>query len=77
METTQKKTQAQKNLETIAAAGIIKSSDWTTGSGRFVSKRAIPAGAIEISRNRIPENRQDVADFFAANPRVKKIITVV
>lgn len=38
-----------KNLAEIAnKGGAVAAGDWTTGSGNYVSKRAIPAGAVEV-----------------------------
>lgn len=84
-------TQTQKNLEVIkAAGGIVKASDWTTGSGRYVRMRAIPEGAARFERARpagtynqrpgdpLPwTDRPDIAAFFEAHPRVQVVIALV
>lgn len=35
-------------LEILAKGGAVASGDWTTGTGNYVSKRAIPAHCVEI-----------------------------
>jgi hypothetical protein len=76
--------------EIFNKGGVIPSSDWTTGTGNYVTKRPIPAGCCEIeryelegsARNRtmakLPEQTVAAADaLFASRPRVRKIIAVI
>lgn len=66
--------------EILDKGGVIKVSDWTTGSGRYVSKRPIPAFCCEIEKGKLyrltGEVAQKVNQFAENNPRVKKFIYV-
>ena len=84
--TTKKPTgQTLANLrEIFAKGGAIPSSEWTSGSGNFISKRAIPYGAVEIERHLIDRMADrcskrtinKAAKIFKARPRVQKVIVV-
>ena len=57
-----------------ALGGIVKSSAWTTGSGRHVKGRAIPPGFAKFYRERYDLHTPEVAAYFAANKRVSVVI---
>ena len=57
-----------------ALGGIVKSSAWTTGSGRHVKGRAIPPGFAKFYRERFDAHTPEVAAYFAANKRVSVVI---
>ena len=55
------------------SGGAIPASCWTTGSGRYTKKRAIPVFAQEYERN--AKNMPATAKrCFKRNPRVKKCV---
>ena len=75
------KKSTQNALEIVKRGMVIKSSDWTTGSGNFVAKRAIPAFCKEIvvgGKEDIDDFtiRSTAMDFLRCNSKVRKIIVV-
>jgi len=73
--------QIHKNaVEILNLGGAVKASDWTTGSGNFISKRPIPAGCREIYASQV-ETLKGFSKIAAKrvlrnSPRVQKIIVV-
>lgn len=72
---------AMKNLADIAnKGGAVAAGDWTNGSGNFVSKRAIPAGAIEVSPSNLTglsnRSQRAVRRLMKDRPRVRIVIVV-
>lgn len=71
-----------ENLAHIANNGAIAASDWTSGSGRYIRKRAIPDGAMEVnipylSCYTLPKRTLAAIKRLAkARPRVKKAIVI-
>jgi hypothetical protein len=69
--------QAQIVIELFNLGGIVKASDWVSGSGRFIKKRATPVNAKEYTRpvylDSLPAH---VKGFFEQNPKVKKCIAL-
>jgi len=57
-----------------ALGGIVKSSAWTTGSGRYLKGRAIPPGFAKFYRERHETHTLEVEAYFAANRRVSVVI---
>ena len=68
------KTQQAAIDQIDALGGIVKSSAWTTGSGRHVKGRAIPPGFAKFYRERYDLHTPEVAAYFAANKRVSVVI---
>ena len=76
-----KVTKAQiKNLnEFIAKAnedGVLMSSQWTSGTGRFVSKRAIPPFCTEVNAREAAKSSRRVASYLVQHPKCVKVIVV-
>lgn len=76
-------TKSQKNaVEIYNRGGAILASEWTTGSGRYVSKRPIPAGCIEVSANDASALRlrgaigKRVRRLLKIHPKAQKLIVV-
>jgi hypothetical protein len=68
-------------LEIQDQGGIVKASDWTTGRGNFISKRAVPMFCREVRLGWVPQSigkaLSDRLDAYAAaNPRVQKVIVL-
>jgi hypothetical protein len=57
-----------------ALGGIVKSSAWTTGSGRHAKGRAIPPGFAKFYRERFDTHTLQVKAYFVANRRVSVVI---
>ena len=80
------KTQSQikitkQTLELVQRGGAVLASSWTSGSGRFISKRATPQYAIEINAdldisNLPPKSRNAVKAIIKAHPKAQKIIVI-
>ena len=68
------KTQQAAIDQIDALGGIVKSSAWTTGSGRHVKGRAIPPGFAKFYRERFDAHTPEVDAYFAANRRVSVVI---
>lgn len=62
--------------EIKAKGGVVKSSDWTTGTGRYITRRAIPPNCERFERG-----SKDITvaakSFFEANPRVVAVIACI
>ena len=62
--------------------GAIASGDWTTGTGNYVSKRAIPQGCVEMEKEKLasfdgPARSKKAAErLLKKRPLVKKLILV-
>ncbi len=74
-------TQSQKNaVEIYNRGGAILASEWTTGSGRYVSKRPIPNGCKEVSVSDASALRgatgKRVRHLLKMHPRARKLIVV-
>jgi len=69
--------QAQIVIELFNLGGIVKASDWVSGSGNYIKKRNIPVLAKEYTRpvylDSLPAH---VRCFFEENPKVKKCIAL-
>jgi hypothetical protein len=68
-------------LEILSKGGAVPSGEWKTGTGRFVSKRPIPEGCIEVKveeiQNRLFGMSRDYAkNLLALRPKTKKLIVV-
>jgi hypothetical protein len=61
--------------------GAILASEWTTGRGRFVTKRPIPAYCAELSVGNIDtlkgRSRRTAKALLRKHPRARKMIAVV
>ena len=74
-------TKSQKNaVEIYNRGGAILASEWTTGSGRYVSKRPIPAGCIEVSVSDASALRgaigKRIRGLLKMHPKAQKLIVV-
>ena len=70
-----------QNAAHIAShGGAIAASDWTTGTGRYISKRAIPALCSEIDSSDVHKLKgkslKAAQRLLRERPRVRKIIVV-
>lgn len=65
-------------LELFRKGGIVKSSEWVTGSGKHTKKRALPIYSKEYERPLVEMSHlpKHVQEFFKANPKVKKCIAI-
>ena len=70
----------QNALEIANAGGAIAASDWTLGTGNFISKRPIPLHCREIDASEADTLRgrsgQAARRLLRARPRVRKLIIV-
>jgi hypothetical protein len=70
-------------LEILAQhKGIVLSSEWVRGSGRYVSRRPVPTGCVEREtwqgdRGLSEPSRKLYNDFVKSHPRAKKVILIV
>jgi trehalose-6-phosphate synthase len=59
---------------------VMASSDWTTGSGNYITRRTIPVGCNVISVEQVDRYSlsgdllESIRQFIADRPRVKKLI---
>lgn len=67
-----------KNLEQIFYyyKGVVKVSDWTTGSGRHTKRRNIPPYCKEYSWMDYKAAPEHVKNYLDENPRVIKVVAV-
>ena len=70
-----------ENAQLIAnRGGAIAASDWTTGTGNYVSKRPIPAHCIEIDSCDVDrlkgKSKAAATRLMKARPKVQKVIVV-
>jgi len=67
-------------IEIADQGGAIASSDWTTGSGRYISKRPIPNLCAEIYADDVEslvgKSKTAAMKLLKSRPRVQKIIFV-
>ena len=70
------KSQAMAILE-LAKKGPVPTSEWTNGSGRYTTRRAIPEGAVEWSRYEAVSAPETVQVVFRDRPRVERVIGLV
>jgi len=52
----------------LAPQGVLKTSEWTTGTGRYVKTRSLPFGVMKVRASLSGENPRILA-FFTAHPR--------
>ena len=57
--------------------GIVASSKWTNGSGRYTTKRAIPPHCRMIEFYAAGAYPKRIRDFFRQNPRVQRAVAIV
>jgi hypothetical protein len=67
-------------LEIARQGGAIASSDWITGSGNFIKKRAIPSNCMEAvakDLTQMPErSRRACEAILAKRPRVRAFVVI-
>lgn len=83
-----RKDEAKRVIEFLATGKkidgfvVVKASDWVSGKGSYVSKRAIPPFAQEFERAKVRINAQRgtaeraALKYFESDPRVKKVIVM-
>ena len=59
--------------------GAVISSQWTTGHGRFTSRRAVPPFCKRIERRAswFPNYPKRIRDVFKDHPRCESVIAIV
>lgn len=69
--------------------GAVISSKWTTGSGRYISRRAVPPHCSRIERGghlfavsgkllpEVAEALPDVAEVFDRHPRCESVVAII
>jgi len=67
------------NLAEIYAQpnGVIIASEWVTGSGRFITKRAIPPHCKRIERRDAHKYPKRISSIFNALPKVQAVVAIV
>lgn len=68
--------QASNLKQLMRAGGIVKRSDWTSGSGNYIRQRSCPIYAQEFMAVNQARNPTFVNEFFKANPRVKGCVAI-
>lgn len=69
-------TQESNLKQLMRAGGIVKRSDWTYGSGNYITQRRCPIYAQEFKAVNQAWNPTFVNEFFKANPRVKGCVAI-
>ena len=66
--------------EFISAGYVRKASDWTSGTGRYVTKRTLPVYVVEIAVCNINQLNgialKQAKKLLKANPKIQKILAV-
>ncbi len=85
------KTTHKNLLEIAKAGGAVAASDWTRGSGKFVSRRPTPDGAVEVEipnrkiyptlfefslKKLSPRSRRVVKKLASSRPLVKIVLVI-
>lgn len=74
------KTTHKNALEIANQGGAIASGDWTTGTGRFISKRPIPEFCKEITTAEVKtlkgKSKVAATKLLKARPKIAKLIVV-
>ncbi|MDH5602166.1 MAG: hypothetical protein OEY78_12785 [Gammaproteobacteria bacterium] len=75
------KQQYQNTLQLLSMGGVVMASDWTSGSGRYITKRAIPpfceeieaSKALDVLKGKI---KTKAKKLLKEHPKTVKIIAV-
>ena len=74
------KPQRESLQDLLQVGGVVASSSWTNGSGRFVTKRTVPAHAARISVTEVSmlrgEVRRNAERIIRDRPRVTTLVAV-
>ena len=71
------KAQRENLLEIYNQGGVVLASEWTNGSGRFVTKRAVPPLCERIERRDADKYPKRISSVFESRPRVQAVIAIV
>lgn len=67
-------TQKATIREILARGGVVKSSEWTSGKGRFASCRTIPPYCAKFGRDATIVLPEHVRQYFLNTPLVRYVI---
>ena len=70
------KTQLSNLAEIKARGGVTLASKWVTGTGRYVTTRAIPPMCERIERGQAYKFPKWIQKFFEKHPRCKAVIAI-
>jgi hypothetical protein len=70
-------TQAQLREEFLSRSenGVLQSSAWTTGSGKWTKMRALPEGVSKVSYPRLSDDPRVVA-YLQKWPRTRRALVI-
>jgi hypothetical protein len=68
----------QSSIDQLASrGGAALASEWTNGSGRYVTKRAIPPTAARFERKEYSVSPAAAKALFDAHPRALAVVAIV
>ena len=71
------KTQRENLFLMYKEGGVIPASDWVNGSGRYITKRAIPPHCERIERRDARKYPKRIWSIFESRPRVQAVVAII
>ena len=71
------KIQRESLFQIYKQGGVVIASEWTNGSGRFVTKRAIPPHCERIERKDAHKHPKRISSIFDARPKIQAVVAIV
>ena len=71
------KTQRENLFDLYKRGGLVPASEWVNGSGRYITKRAIPPHCERIERRDARKYPKRIWSIFESRPRVQAVVAIV
>ena len=70
------KTQRESLLALHKRGGLVPASEWVNGSGRYITKRAIPPHCERIERRDARKYPKRIQSLFDKRPRLQAVVAI-
>lgn len=71
------KTQRENLFDLYKRGGLVPASEWVNGSGRYITKRAIPPHCERIERRDARKYPKRIWSIFEERPRIQAVVAIV
>lgn len=71
------KVQRENLFQIYSRGGVVLVSEWTNGSGRFVTKKAIPPLCERVERRDAHKFSKRISSVFDERPKVQAVIAIM